>query len=203
MLIGSAGSKFDQSLQPSVTGRTLAANRLSFFSLMQVLPLHSPYHVINTRTGSTCQTRGWLLQRTTTSVHRWIQFRSWIQTTANPSISLHQVYYPASTPKWKIFSITTFGLFCAIVIVDLIGIGLASGVASHPAWTAAIGVSTGALIIEALSPVGGFGKFCAVVLALGVISNAVMGTYSASIDAQVMGRWGQKVPRYIWVIILR
>ena len=163
VLIGSSASKYDTTFQPTATGRSLAANRLSFFSLMFYLP------------------------------------NSWVASAAD-----YYVYYPASTPKWKIFLVTTLGLFSAIIIVDLVGIALASGVASgnHPAWTKATGISSGALIVEGLNAIGGFGKFCAVVLALGVISNAVMGTYSASIDAQIMGRWGQMVPRYIWVIVL-
>ena len=161
VLIGSAGNKFDHSLQPTATGRTLAAYRLSFFSLMFYLP------------------------------------NSWVASAAD-----YYVYYPANTPKWKIFTVTVVGLFFAIVTVDLIGVAIASGIVSTPAWNDAFGVSSGALIVEALSPIGGFGKFCAVVLALGVISNAVMGTYSASIDAQIMGRWGQMVPRYVWVVIL-
>ena len=39
-------------------------------------------------------------------------------------------------------------------------------------------------------------------MALGVIANCVPGTYSAAIGCQIMGRWGQKLPRWIWVLIL-
>lgn len=38
ILVGCAGPKFNTTLQSSVTGRTLAANRLSFFSLMFYVP---------------------------------------------------------------------------------------------------------------------------------------------------------------------
>lgn len=41
----------------------------------------------------------------------------------------------------------------------------------------AFDISTGALIDEAFKPLHGFGKFCAVMLALGLISNSVPGTY--------------------------
>ena len=68
-----------------------------------------------------------------------------------------------------------------------------------PTWSAAYNISSGALILEGYSAVGGFGKFCGVVVALGVISNNVPGTYAAALDCQVLGRYGKMVPRYLWV----
>lgn len=47
-------------------------------------------------------------------------------------------------------------------------------------------------------PLRGFGKACAVVLALGLISNSIPGTYSATMCAQVLGRRFQAVPRWVW-----
>jgi purine-cytosine permease-like protein len=44
-------------------------------------------------------------------------------------------------------------------------------------WATAFDTSTGALIEVAFEPLRGFGKFCAVVVALGLISNSVPGTY--------------------------
>ena len=124
---------------------------------------------------------------------------SWVASAAD-----YYVYYPVSTPKYLIFAITTLGLSIAIIFTDLIGVALGTGVASAPTgtWANAYATSGGALLVEAFAPAGGWGKFCAVLLALGVVSNAVMGTYSAAIDCQILGRWAQRVPRYCWVIIL-
>lgn len=47
----------------------------------------------------------------------------------------------------------------------------------NTSWAAAFDVSTGALIDAAFQPLHGFGKFCAVMLALGLVSNSVPGTY--------------------------
>lgn len=44
-------------------------------------------------------------------------------------------------------------------------------------WATAFDTSTGALIDAAFKPLHGFGKFCAVLLALGLVSNSVPGTY--------------------------
>ncbi len=114
----------------------------------------------------------------------------------------YYVYYPPDTPKWKIFLLTLSGLLVSFWFVDLIGIGLGCGVAAVPAWSDAFDISSGALIAEAYTPLGGFGKFCSVLIAFGVIANCVPGTYSAAIGCQIMGRWGQALPRWVWVIVL-
>ncbi|KAK3678235.1 Vitamin B6 transporter [Vermiconidia calcicola] len=161
VLIGSAGPKFNTSLPSMVTGRTLAANRLSFFSLMFYVP------------------------------------NSWAAAASD-----YYVTMPANTPRWKTFTLTLLGLVLAFWLVNLLGIGLASGVASHPAWEEAYSISSGALITAGFSPLGGFGKFCAVVVGLGVLANCTPGTYSAALGCQIIGRWGQKLPRWTWVVIL-
>ena len=97
---------------------------------------------------------------------------------------------------------TLTGLWSSYVFVYIIGIGLASGIAVTPSWSAAYDISSGALILEGYSAVGGFGKFCGVVIALGGISNNVPGMYSAALGCQVMGRYGKMVPRYVWVCVM-
>ncbi|KAK3670237.1 Vitamin B6 transporter [Recurvomyces mirabilis] len=114
----------------------------------------------------------------------------------------YYVYYPSNTPKWKTFGLTLAGLSLSFWFVDLVGIGLGCGVAALPAWSDAYTTSSGALISEGFSPLGGFGKFCSVVIAFGVIANAVPGVYSAAIGCQIMGRWGQLLPRWVWVVVL-
>ncbi|KAK3067364.1 Vitamin B6 transporter [Teratosphaeriaceae sp. CCFEE 6253] len=112
------------------------------------------------------------------------------------------VYYPPTTPRWKVFLLTLAGLCLSFWFVNLIGVGLGCGIAVVPAWADAYAVSSGALISASYAPLGAFGKFCSVVVALGVIANCVPGTYSAAIGCQILGRWGQKLPRWVWVVIL-
>ena len=97
---------------------------------------------------------------------------------------------------------TLTGLWSSYVLVYIIGVGLASGIAVTPSWSTAYDISSGALILEGYSNVGGFGKFCGVVVALGVIANNIPGTYSAALGCQVLGRYGKAVPRYIWVCVV-
>jgi len=108
------------------------------------------------------------------------------------------VYYPESTPRWKIFTATMVGLTTSFTYAFIIGIGLGSGVASIPTWSDAYNVSQGALIVEGLAPLGGFGKFCSVVIALGLVANMIPPTYSSGVDLQILGVWLARIPRVFW-----
>ncbi|KAM4061137.1 purine-cytosine permease family protein [Hirsutella rhossiliensis] len=112
------------------------------------------------------------------------------------------VYYPEKTSRLKIFCLTLVGLWTAFCLVYLIAIGLGTGVANMPAWSAANGVSSGALIVAGYEPLGGFGRFCSVVVALGVIANSIPSTYSAALGCQTLGRYGKAVPRWVWSSLL-
>ncbi|KAF2787725.1 hypothetical protein K505DRAFT_257077 [Melanomma pulvis-pyrius CBS 109.77] len=108
------------------------------------------------------------------------------------------VYYPEFTPRWKIFSVTMIGLSLSFTFAFLLGIGLASGMMANSAWEDAYHVSQGALIVEGFRPLGSFGSFCGVIVALGLVANLIPPTYSSGIDAQILGRWAATVPRVIW-----
>ncbi|KAL2843524.1 permease for cytosine/purines, uracil, thiamine, allantoin-domain-containing protein [Aspergillus pseudoustus] len=108
------------------------------------------------------------------------------------------VYYPERTSRVKLFSLSLFGLLCSFTLAFLIGIGLASGITNHPSYATAYSNGQGALIVEGFSPLNTFGNFCSVVVALGLIANAIAPTYSAGVDFQVLGRYAERVPRAIW-----
>ena len=110
----------------------------------------------------------------------------------------YYVYYPEKTSRLKIFLLTLTGLWVSFTLVYMIGIGLASGVASNQAWADANAISTGALILEGFSGLAGFGRFCGVIVALGIIANSIPGAYSAALGCQVLGRYGKAVPRWVW-----
>ena len=107
-------------------------------------------------------------------------------------------YNHADTSRVWTGVMTCSGITMGKLLIEFLGIGLASGLATTPAWSAAFDHSTGALIAEAFAPLGGFGKFCAVVLALCVSANNIPGTYAAALNMQMFGRYLAKVPRPIW-----
>jgi purine-cytosine permease-like protein len=114
----------------------------------------------------------------------------------------YYVYYPEATPKWKTFLMTLIGLTLSFTIVELLGVGLASGIGNDPGWAAAYDVSSGALILAGYEGLGAFGKFCGVIVALGVIANNIPTTYSGALCVQVLGRYPKAVPRYLWTCVV-
>ncbi|RMX84573.1 hypothetical protein D0869_04470 [Hortaea werneckii] len=108
------------------------------------------------------------------------------------------VYYPEDTPKHKVLFVTLAGLVCSFSPMFILGIGLGSGMATNSAWSDAYGVSQGALAVQGFTPLGPFGSFLSVVLALGLIANLIAPTYSSGVDFQVLGRYLEKVPRVVW-----
>ncbi|KAA8575067.1 hypothetical protein EYC84_004285 [Monilinia fructicola] len=79
---------------------------------------------------------------------------------------------PKIASRWKVFAATLLGLSLSFTFTFVIGAGLASGIPHNPSWEAA-GAGSGALIVAGFENLGGFGKFCSVIAALGLIANMV------------------------------
>ncbi|KAL9098001.1 MAG: hypothetical protein Q9163_006247 [Psora crenata] len=108
------------------------------------------------------------------------------------------VYYPPSTSRIRLFIASFLGLVVSFTFAFVVGIGLASAIASNEAYAAAYNVSQGSLIVQGLSSLGGFGKFLAVVILLSLVANTIGASYSIGIDFQILARTAQKVPRFLW-----
>ncbi|KAM3069318.1 Vitamin B6 transporter, variant 2 [Clarireedia jacksonii] len=104
---------------------------------------------------------------------------------------------PKIATRTKVFAATFLGLAFSFTFTFVIGAGLASGLANNALWEAA-GAGTGALIVAGFDSLGGFGKFCSVVAALGLIANMIPTAYSCGIDIQILGRYPAMVPRFLW-----
>ena len=87
------------------------------------------------------------------------------------------------------------GMSLAMALTTLLGIGLATGIDSNPAWIEASLTSPGSLLAASFSNLHGFGRFCAVILLLGTVSNNIPCTYSAGLNLQMLGRYGPRIPR--------
>lgn len=80
----------------------------------------------------------------------------------------------------------------------ILGAGLASAIPHNKTFAAAYDKSQGALLIAALEPLHGFGKFCGFILAMGLIANTIAPTYVSGMNFQILGSVPEKVPRFIW-----
>ncbi|KAJ5888220.1 Nucleoside transporter [Penicillium taxi] len=161
ILFGVSSRKFDLSTVSEGDARTVAGNRLSFFSICLSAAI-----------------------------------------TYAPLAGDFFVYYPEHTSRLTIFSLTLAGLVSSFALAIISGIGLASGISTYPEYSAAYAIGQGALIVEAFGPLHGFGKFCSVIVALGLVANTVPPTYSAGVDFQILGRYAEIVPRVIWNFIV-
>ena len=109
------------------------------------------------------------------------------------------VYYPESTSPGLLFGASLLGLSLSFTFAIILGIGLGSGVYNNASFAKASKAGQGNLLVAGLvEPLGSFGRFLAVVIALGLVSNVVAPTYSCGIDFQVLGRLAARVPRSIW-----
>ena len=88
-------------------------------------------------------------------------------------------------------------MFCNIV-----GVGIATGVANNKDWSDAYSVSSGALLFQCFDGLGGFGSLCVVILALGSITNNAPCSYSAALTFQVLGRYTKAIPRWLWCVVI-
>ena len=81
----------------------------------------------------------------------------------------YYVYYPENTPRVISGAMTYLGMSAGMIFVELMGCGLALGAlrGGNQNWTTALDSGSGALMVEAFRPLGGFGGVCAVILALG------------------------------------
>lgn len=112
------------------------------------------------------------------------------------------VYYPKDYPKWMTFATTWSGIWVALIFTDIIGVGIATAVPNVPEWSAAYDISSGALLLECYKGLGGFGGFCVVILSLGTITQNAPCTYSTALTIQVLGRYAEKVPRWVWCVLI-
>lgn len=118
----------------------------------------------------------------------------------------YTVYQPSDRPRRKVFLATWLGIFPTLLFTELLGAALATCMALNGGENDyqkgyndnGVGGLLGALLFPR---VGGFGKFCVVILALSIIANNCPNIYSVSLTLMVMGRWTRHVPRFVWTII--
>ena len=118
----------------------------------------------------------------------------------------YTVYQPATQSKRKVFLWTWLGLIIPLLFTEMLGVAIMSATAINDGHNryqdgydqSATGGLLGAVLIYHL---GGFGQFCLVVLALTIIANNCPNIYSVALTVQVLARWTQRVPRFIWTAI--
>lgn len=73
---------------------------------------------------------------------------------------------------------------------------------AKPTWAAMYDENgVGGLIAAGLSPLGGFGRFLTVLMALSIVANNIPNIYSMSLTVQIFGKGFQAIPRLFITIL--
>lgn len=112
-------------------------------------------------------------------------------------------YQPRSTNRTKVFISTFCGLAFPLLFTQMLGAAVITATINDPAFAdgynnAGIG---GLLAAVLFPPLGRFGQFCLVILALSIVANNCPNIYSVSLSMQVLARWTARVPRFIWTLL--
>ena len=117
----------------------------------------------------------------------------------------YTVYQPVSASRIKTFAWTYGGLIVPLCFTEMLGLAIATATLDPVDTSYADGYNQagigGLLAAVLFPPLGRFGQFCLVILALSIIANNCPNIYSVTFSLQLMGRWTQAVPRFIWTFI--
>jgi NCS1 nucleoside transporter family len=105
----------------------------------------------------------------------------------------YNVKQPESTPAGRVFILTFLGVFIPCVLLESLGVMLTT----VPALS---GKGGGELMAAALNPLGGFGSFLLLLLALSVVANNIPNDYSLALSMQLLGRAFQRIDRAVWTV---
>ncbi|GAA5999454.1 hypothetical protein JCM5350_005598 [Sporobolomyces pararoseus] len=115
----------------------------------------------------------------------------------------YTVNFPENTPDWKVFSSTYVGLNIPMIFLECLGALAMSTFEAKPSWAQAkkdhgLGGLLGAPLI---GPMGGFGRFLLVVLAMSIVANNIPNVYSFALTFQAFGKYFQLIPRFFLCIV--
>ncbi|KAF2010566.1 purine-cytosine permease [Aaosphaeria arxii CBS 175.79] len=118
----------------------------------------------------------------------------------------YTVYQPATQSRRKIFGAVWLGLMFPLLFTQILGIAIMTATTINDGDNRYMqgyeSAKVGGLLAAVLfPPLGGFGKFCLVILALSTIANNCPNVYSVGLTLQVLGRWTQRIPRYVLTTI--
>jgi purine-cytosine permease-like protein len=115
----------------------------------------------------------------------------------------YYVHFPASTPFWKTFTLTFWGIVIPTCFSVIIGacLGNAAISAAYPPYADAYtNHGLGGLIATVYHPTG-WSKFCLVMLTFSVLGNNIAINYSSGLSMQLLGHYFHAVPRLFWSLI--
>ncbi|CAL1709092.1 unnamed protein product [Somion occarium] len=122
--------------------------------------------------------------------------------TFSPLSSDFTTYYVPSVSPWKLFCYSYLGFNIPIITIQCLGAAVVLAAPSVPAWNEGYeNGNVGGLLEAMLHPVGGFGKFLTVLMALSVTANVSPTLYSFGLSFQIFMPFLVVVPRYLFSLL--
>ncbi|KAI0340469.1 NCS cytosine-purine permease [Trametopsis cervina] len=120
----------------------------------------------------------------------------------SPLSSDFTIYFKPGVSSWKIFLYSFLGFNLPIISIQCLGAAVVLAAPTVPSWNAGYdNGNVGGLLNAMLSPVGNFGKFLTVLLALSVTANVAPTLYSVCLNFQLFMPFLVPVPRYVFSIV--
>ncbi|BFZ64788.1 Purine-cytosine permease fcy21 [Saitoella coloradoensis] len=113
----------------------------------------------------------------------------------------YTTYQPRTISSPKVFASVYISLLFPLCFVQFIGAAAITMIDTPAYGDAYTTNSIGGLVGAILAPLGGFGSFCLVVMALSIIANNCPNQYSFGLSVQTWGGWFQRIPRFIWNVL--
>ena len=117
----------------------------------------------------------------------------------------YTVYQPVTVSRLKTFAWTWGGLFLPLCFTEMLGLAVATATLDPVDMSYKNGYEDGGIggLLAAVlfPPLGRFGSFCLVILALSIIANNCPNIYSLTFSLQLMTHYTQAIPRFIWTFI--
>jgi NCS1 nucleoside transporter family len=115
----------------------------------------------------------------------------------------YTVRMPENMSSYKIFFWTYLGLNTPLILVECLGAAAMTTFGQKSTWQDAYNSnSVGGLLGAGLAgPMGGFGSFLLVVMALSIVANNIPNMYSLALTFQNLHPYAQAIPRIIIVLI--
>lgn len=111
-----------------------------------------------------------------------------------PYAADYNVNQPEETPASRVFWLTFLGIAIPCTVLEILGMTLTT-VAAYK------GLGGGDLLAAAAKPLGSFGTFLLVLLALSVVATNIPNDYSLGLSMQVLGKSFQRLDRAVWTLI--
>ena len=117
----------------------------------------------------------------------------------------YTVYQPVNSSRIKVFFWTWAGLIFPLCFTEMLGLAVATATTDTVDTSYADGYKQahigGLLAAVLFPPLGRFGEFCLIILALGIIANNCPNIYSLTFSLQLLTRYAQAVPRFIFTFV--